>query len=393
MSIFDFFSKKRANVYNSAFAFFNVPTRKNLDFQKAYLENEWIYSAINKKASAISTSKLRIFKKRGENKVEIDKHPALDLINRPNDFLTRIDFLFSISLYLDLVGEAFFLIDKKANELWALEPDKMEVISDEKNFINQYKYNGTQTFKSDQILHFKEMNPVNQWRGASPLKSASETIDADNAAKLWNLKFFENGAKPSNILKTKENLSRDAIETLKKQWSQFNENVRNAHKTAILPSGLEFESTTSQKEMDFVNLGNSARDRILAILGVPKEIIGLVENTNRSNAEASEYNFKKNTILPRLIKIAEKLTLDFLPVFDNSEGLYFEFDDPTPENIELELKKCQTLYDIGAISPNEIREKFGMKPREGGNEFFQKNLTNENEFGKLENEIKTNNED
>jgi len=48
---------------------------------------------------------------------------------------------------------------------------------------------------------------------------------------------------------------------------------------------------------------------------VPASKLGLVEDVNRANADANELHLSKETVLPRLMLIEEKLNEKVMPMF------------------------------------------------------------------------------
>jgi len=176
------------------------------------------------------------------------------------------------------------------------------------------------------------------------------------------------------------------------------------------------------KDMEFGELGNRAMRRILAAFRVSKFLLGGTEDLNRSTAEAAEYVFQKNSVLPRLRRIEEKLNRDFLGLFEGGDPsasvgmtgggeshgfryssdeetgmtrekdletslrqgfarqassgnqnrgevaseLVFVFDDPTPRNEELRIRKRESDAKIGARTVNELRSEEGLEPLEEG---------------------------
>jgi capsid portal protein len=78
--------------------------------------------------------------------------------------------------------------------------------------------------------------------------------------------------------------------------------VENAHKIPVMPKGVKLEHTgVTHKDMDFGDLAETTRDRILAGFRVSKTILGTAESdTNRATAETADYVFSKRTIKPRV---------------------------------------------------------------------------------------------
>jgi len=81
----------------------------------------------------------------------------------------------------------------------------MNVVPSAENFVEGYIYrvpgSGKEiTFDADEIIHFKYPNPLNPYRGLSPVKAAEIAIASDREAAKWNWNFFRNSATPRGVL-------------------------------------------------------------------------------------------------------------------------------------------------------------------------------------------------
>ena len=123
-------------------------------------------------------------------------------------------------------------------------------------------------------------------------------------------------------------------------------------KLAILERGLKYQQVGSGlKDMNFQDLGRSVRDEILAIFGVPASKLGLVEDVNRANADTNDYTYQKETILPKLRLIEEKLNEKLMPLYDT--GLVVKFDNPVPEDKDFRLREISEHIRTGYSSIDE----------------------------------------
>lgn len=105
----------------------------------------------------------------------------------------------------------------------------------------------------------------------------------------------------------------------------------------------------------------------MGIFRVPKTILGITEDVNRANAEATEYVFSKRVIRPRMEFIVDRLNEFYLPLFGLDQKEYrFAFTDPTPQNVELKLKANETGLRAGYLTINEVREEEGRDAIDGG---------------------------
>lgn len=363
--------------------------RNKLGQLKGFSENEWIYAAANKKASVVSTIPLVLYRKEViDGKVryfEIGESPILDHLNKPSPFFSKQDIFYLVSVYLDLVGEAFVYADPDNNELTPLYPHKVKIVKDSKDFIKHYEYdvNGdsknVKKFAPESVIHWRRPNPLNYYEGMSPIAPAANVADADVAAQKSNRLLFENGGFADFIIRIKDKVTDDVYNRFKSGLKKRFSGLKNARKWGVTQLDFDVEHFhRDTKDMDFEKLGNNARKRILAVLETPKFAIGDSDDVNRASALQAEIQYKTDTIIPRIEFIVDKLNLDYLEVLAkrlkiDAKNLEIGYVDPRPVDPETEikqqeadLKKWETLSRIGAVSPNEVRAAYGLEPINGG---------------------------
>lgn len=311
---------------------------------------------------------------------EVDNHEALDLLNKVNDHMTRDELILATASFTELTGDAFWYVvpnaSGKPQEIWPLDPTRVEVVKDRKTFISGYVYRNDKLEKipltTSEVIFFKRFNPKDPYRGMGTVQAAALAIDTDNYSAEWNRNFFYNSARPDIALKTEGTLTDEQYKRIRESWNQKHQGLDNAHKAAILEGGLSIEKLNlSQKDMDFLEQRRFTRDEILAIFKVPKTALMITEDVNRANAEATDYVFSKRVIKPRMKFIADRLTEFYLPLFGLSTTEYFfTFSDPVPENVELEIKEEQAGLASGWYAPNEVRAKKGLPPVENGDQVY-----------------------
>ena len=86
----------------------------------------------------------------------------------------------------------------------------------------------------------------------------------------------------------------------------------------------------SQREMDFTQSRKDLRDGVNAHFGVPPEILGIVENSNRATATQAKIIYAENVLTPRLLARQDAINTQPLPAW--GEDLLWEYDDIVPED-------------------------------------------------------------
>ncbi len=358
------------------------PLRKSEEYLKAY--TNYAYTAISAISQQVASIELALFKKKIVNgapeTTRIYEHESLSLLHFVNPLTTFFDQVEATQIYLELTGEAFWVLlknGKTPQEMWLVRPDWMKIVPDKNDIIKEYVYHPGGTFTDkviipkENVIHFKYFNPLNPYRGKGSVQAAALPLDTHNFAQEWNRNYFFNSAMPGLVFTAEKKLSSKVVTKFMEQWQASHGGRSKSSKIAFLGGGMKMEkATVGAKEMDFVELQRVMRDDILAVFKVPKSILGLTEDVNKANAEATNKAFMERVITPRMIKFVGALNEFLLPMYPDSANLFFDFTDPSPEDVELKLKKYANARRYTWMTPNEIRLEENLDPVEGGDDLF-----------------------
>lgn len=356
------------------------PPKKASEYLASY--NSWVYACVNAISEQTSSIKLHLYKQRytraGVKIDEIYDHPALSLLYEVNDYMTSYQLFEITQIYLELTGEAYWVVLRNADgtpyQLWPLRPDWVYIDTSNSAYIDQYIYapNGIHDEKAvkipkNDIIPFKYPNPTNPYRGRGAVQAAAMAIDTDQFSAEWNRNFFYNSAIPYLILRTKKKPKQEEIDRFMASWQSNFQGKANSHKIAMLAGEWEdpFVFGDKFKDMDFIEQRHMMRDEILAMFRVGKSTLNLTEDVNRANANASNRNFLETVITPKMMRLVAHLNEFYLRRNWSDEDLFFDFEDPAPADVELNLKIYESAKGYW-MTPNEIRERENLPPIEGG---------------------------
>lgn len=349
-------------------------------------------SKIARKVGAIPVEMYRVVSSKGDVK-KIDAHPALDLLYKPNHLQTKNEFIQITVINLQCTGDAFWFKLRNDSgqvaEMWNLRPDWVTILKDPQKIVKGYRFSkedGTQVvFMPEDVVHFKYPNPLSPESGMSPLGAAEKRVETEEFATTYQRDFFLNSARPDAIIKSPElMLTQDQKEDIREGWNLRYRGVRNSSKIAVLEAGLEYQQIAlSQKEMDYIESLKSTRDDILVAFGMPKSVIGITEDVNRANAETGMFIFLSEVVKPCLDFIYEKANEEMV-IPDFGEEYYYQPEDPTPANRDMQLKEYSEGLANKYLLINEVRAKEGYAPVRGGWSLYQ-SITNA-PFGGLSSE-------
>lgn len=345
----------------------------------------WVYrnnDVIAKEVANIEFELYRVNVRAGEIVYDpVVTHPLLDALDRFNEFTSASDGFYITQSHRKLTGDAFWFVDGSGtniNGIYLLQPDKVTInlgkVAGNNKVIESYTYKDVikgepieVTYAPEDIIHFKIPNPANYYRGKSAVEAAAEAIDTDSMAIEANRKLFERGLIANFMLTTDKSLTPEQLKQLHSEFRNTYGGVANAYKVPILGGGIKSENLQmSNRDAQYLEQQAWLRDKITAIFGNNKAVLGVTDDVNRANAEATISQWRQTTVRSEMKEITDTLNEFFVPRFGTNLVLGFEDLVKEDESAKTELLVKQKNADI--ISINEAREELGLDPIDGGDE-------------------------
>ena len=359
------------------------------DYAEEYERTVWVYACIRAIASGLGSLPWTIEKRaqvtpQGYHWTPVYDHSAIDILEYPNSMMTWRDLIEGAVIYLEIAGDAFIEIARangRAKELYLMRPDRVKVEpakdgSGISSYVFQVKpYAKKKYLPPEDVLYISYFNPLNDWRGHAPEKTATDSIILDEYTRRYNKSFFRNNATPAGFLHTDQPLGEEMAKKLQTMWAQQFQGPEKAYKTAVLTSGLKYEPLgTSPKDMDFPGQRKMVREEILASFGVPPVMVGLLEHAKYNNYKLQVFAFYRGTIRPKARRIEGIITRFINENFKGSGERYrfkFDFEEYLGEELTTKIEWMWRAFGMASLTPNEIIENLSIgEPYEGGDEHY-----------------------
>lgn len=277
---------------------------------------------------------------------EMDKHPFLDLMKRPNPFESRQELLVRLYSFLILSGNSYLepvLLDGSIRELFVLRPDRMKIAVGPRGYPSAYIYTVGQTeirypinlgaTGQLPILHVKEFHPTDDNYGLSPVEPAAFAIDVHNQSNAFSKALLDNGARPSGALvysggdSGTESLSDDQFTRLKSELEEKYMGPKNAGRPLLLDGGLDWKPMSlAPKDMEQSQAKQqSARDIALAF-GVPPQLLGIPGDNTYTNYSQAVRALYRQTIIPMVTRVMGDFTNFFGPTYGEGFEVITDLD-------------------------------------------------------------------
>ncbi len=342
-----------------------------------FMQNPIVYRCVRLVAETAAAVPVLLY----DGAQEVETHPILDLLRRPNPAQDGAGFLEALCGHLLLSGTAHaeaLTLDGQPRQLHALRPDRVRVLCGADGWPQAVEYRaGTSlrrmSLEAEEgmapVLAIRLFHPLGEGEGFAPLQAAQTALDLHNAATRWNKALLDNSARPSGALVYQPgdggSLSSDQFDRLKTELESGYAGAARAGRPMLLEGGLDWKSMAlSPRDMDFIEARNGAARDIAVAFGVPPMLLGIPGDATYANyAEANRALFRL-TVLPLLARLLAALG-DWLGAgFEPGRRLRLGFDADRIEGLSAEREALWArLGAAGFLDDDEKREAVGYGPR------------------------------
>ena len=357
---------------------------------EGYRKNAIVYRCINEIANGAACVPFKLF----QGDEELDQHPLLSLLRRPNPTQAGVEYFQAVYSYLLLSGNNYAIrsdVSGEVRELYLLRPDRVRVKPSKTATPEAYQYviggKVLKTYDADpvtgasEVKHMKLYNPLDDYYGLSPLMAAATDIDNHNAINTHNISLLRNGARPSGAIVFKPANDRGLpIQLTDGQRQQLKDDLNvkytgaaNAGRPLLLEGDFDWrEMGLSPKDMDFLQQRNMAAKDIALCFGVPSQLIGIPDAQTYANVQEARLALYEETIMPLARRVESDLNEWLSPMYGEDIRIEYDFE-AVPAMTERRRRVYENVTAAvreGIISRNEARERLGLEPIDGGDDVY-----------------------
>lgn len=344
-----------------------------------------VFACVKILAESVACLPLHVYRRDRDNKTLATEHPLYYLLHdAPNDEMTAYSFKETLMLHLLTNGNSYSKIgiDRKGevSGLYPLQSNRMRVERND-NGKRIYKYRPTTgenehmksseelTFQSLEILHIPALG-FDGLTGYSPIAMARNAIGVAMACEEFGAKFFENGARPSGILKVPHVLKDP--QKLSESW-QAAYGGENSGKTAVLEEGVEYQQlSVNQNDAQFLETRKFQIAEIARIFRVPLHMLNELDRATFSNITQQSLEFITYTLTPYLVRLEQGFNKALFTSAEREKYFVkFNVDGFLRGDYETRMRGYSQALQSGILSVNEVRslEDLNSIPVEAGGDY------------------------
>lgn len=314
---------------------------------------------------------------------ELTDDPLLDLLDHGCGVLSGFEVLQLSYTYFLLKGESFLWIERNPLGmpigLWPIPPNWVTHVPSvaavglsakerADNFCYEIIFGGSvkaTKIPYGDIIYTRDPDPASPYiRGAGLGETLADELDSDEYIAAFVKAFFLNDATP-NLVVSFDDASEEELKHYEQKWLDKHRGALRSHLVHFVsprPDIAAFEP--SFKDMTLIELREFLREIIRETFGVPPEIVGLIDNSNRATIEAASFIFSRWVLVPLLERFRSSFQKKLVPDFDDRKIL--DYVSPVPEDRDY-------ILNVASLAPysrsiNEWRALQDLPAIEGGDE-------------------------
>lgn len=326
-----------------------------------------VLGAVSLLADSVASMSLRCFIIDKDGKRTMKPMPSV--LADPDPESNTYELIHQIVASMALHGNAYIKIDRdRRGEMIALiplHPYQMQVMPSGDQTGRIYLHLGNDIARED-IIHLRWFTPPQSLVGISPLNQARNLVGLSIAMDRHLAQFYGEGGTPSSVLETDQKLTLDQARIIQGTWEATH---RRHRRPAVLSDGLKWRPiTTSAADNDMIATREQLIRDIARIFRIPDHLIGAMGGSQTyQNVEQASINFLTHTIAPYLRRIEIGMS-KILPT-----GTDVAFDTSSILRVDALTRSRVNMINVqmGARTPNEVRQIEGLEPFDGGDVFHQ----------------------
>lgn len=343
-----------------------------------------VYRCVELISDSVGVLPLKIYKIDADGfKQEAVEHPLSWLLNvEPNEDMDRFSWAKVMTASALLRGNGYAYIDRDPETLHATQlvyvPDDGQSMTitwqTDNRGIKHKRYQCVlvpgRLIEPVDVIHIKNFS-YDGHIGVSTLTHARQTISISTANEESVEKYFEGGQRVTGVL-TSEGAARLTKEQKQEIYNTWQQNTSEAGGLQILPGSMKYQGISiNPRDSQMLESREFQVIDICRFFGVSPVKAFDLSKSSYSTVEATQLQYLVDTVMSWITRFEQELNRKLL--LPSERGKYvIEFDTSVLLRTDKSAQAAywKDLFNIGAATPNEVRQKSNLPRIEGGDDAF-----------------------
>lgn len=252
------------------------------------LRQATVFTCVKIISESVASLPIGLYRKTPQHElVEVTDHPALELIARPNNWMTWHELCQYWVTHSELRGNAYaFKVrtgDGRVRELYPLRPDQVGVRQDYdwslKYTVGAGKENVNGTYGPERVFHLRNFGTTG-YVGESTIALARDEIGLGLQMQKHASNLFKNGTNIGTVFLHPKTLSDPAYQRLKESIDKNFSGPKNTGRPFIAEEGMTVEKLgMTLEDAQFLDSRRFSKQEIAGLFGVPMFLLNDTEKS------------------------------------------------------------------------------------------------------------------
>ena len=352
------------------------------DYQTIYRTQPNVRTCVDFLARNIAQLGLHVFRRVGDtDRVRLTNHGLAQVIKTPNPFTTRYRLIESLMADLGIWFNAYWLKVRPLTALRSAQDASLALLRIPPNLVtvygglvpSSYEINLATPLRvgPESVVHFRGYNADFSYVGLSPLETLRLVLAEEHMMGEYRENFWANSARMAAVIERPAEApewSEVARARFKAEFDALYAGTPNSGKTAVLEEGMVLKpSAFNAQESEYLGGRKLTREECARAYHIPLPMVGILDHATFSNIKEQHKNLYQDSLGPWLTMIQEELELQLLPEFEDTRGVYCEFNiaEKLQGSFEEQTQSLQAAVGRPYMTANEARARLNLPRLDG----------------------------
>jgi len=337
-----------------------------------------VWNAVYLISNTVATLPLNLIQKRNNRTIVVDGHPAHKVLHsEPNEYMTAMNYREAMMGHLLLWGNSYSEIVRdgmgQISALWPITPNRVTPKWTNGTIVYEIKMEkgAPVMMPREKILHIPGLG-FDGLVGYSVVSMARKSLGLGMAMETFGSLYFGQGTHPGVVVSHPGKLSPDGHKNLEESLNKAHSGLGKAHRLMLLEEAMKIEKAgIVPEDSQFIESRAFQIPEIARWFNLPPHKLKDLTRSSFNNIESEQISYMVDAIVPWVVRKEQNYNKQLLSA-NEKKRLQFK------HNIEGQFRGSSAqratfyrqMWNFGAMSVNEIRDKEDMDPIEGGDEYF-----------------------
>lgn len=333
-----------------------------------------VYNAVSLISGTLGSLPLHLKRRSGNKNTYETKHPLYHVMHSmANPYMTAMAVRECLASHILTWGNGYAEIIRdgvtNVKELWPITPNRVKPRIINRELVYEVTVAGEMVIlPRHKVLHIPGLG-FDGFVGYSVIAMARKSIGLGMAMETFGELFFGQGTHPGIVASHPGKLGEEARKNITASLKIAHEGLGKSHLLLLLEEGMKLEKLgIPPNDSQFLESRQFQIPEIARWFNLPPHKLKDLTKSSFNNIESENSSFVIDTCLPWAIRHEQNYNMQLLRPTEVSAGLYFKhvFEGLLRGNSKDRAEFYSKMFNIGAMSINEIREKEDLNPVEGG---------------------------